>query len=149
MTRERMACAVCGRVLDEIFEDDVSVGHIHARQDSGDHIAVPVPATELRVMSRCDFCNVDLPVSEPTWVLPVHDFEIVPGHLNRGNFGMCGECKDAFSPSDLKPLIARIAAAAPFGNMMGDPRVVGLYLKLVMHHAYGDPVLWDPESPVE
>lgn len=57
MSDPRYACAVCYRVLDHV----AGAGWCHTQLDrkDEDHPAVPVPADEITVHARCDFCSTD------------------------------------------------------------------------------------------
>lgn len=71
------ACAVCGRVLDYWEKADGTSGWRHsiAAPAEDDHIAVPVPADQIQVRARCDFCYSD----EVAWVVPAREirFEVI------------------------------------------------------------------------
>lgn len=90
----RHACAVCGRVLDYFEGADGTEGWRHgmAAPEEDDHIAVPVPADEIQVRGRCDFCYAD----EAAWRLPAREvrFEI-PGFMGGGmdaDWAACDGC---------------------------------------------------------
>lgn len=77
----RAACGVCRRILDwHVPTDADGVGHVNAGRwrhtptdATADHLPVPLPAEQVNVLGRCDFCGEDTPDDE-TWIVPVRDF---------------------------------------------------------------------------
>lgn len=98
-----MVCAVCGRVLDH----HSGVGYAHTLQDRAkeDHPAVPVPAGEVPLRGRCDFCNRD----NPTWSLPAKSFSPFPGHMMDGDWAACDTCVEHIGRRDWGTLARKVA----------------------------------------
>lgn len=101
---ERHACAVCGRILDHT--DD---GWLHANVlDSTliDHIAVPVPADEIEVEEKCDFCYAD----SPAFIVPAKSF-VYMGAGSHENWAACDECARLLSRNEWNALNRRMRAS--------------------------------------
>lgn len=112
-----MACAVCARILD--FDAQIEAfTHTLAdldRENAGDHLAVPVPATTLEAKTRCDFCGEnEIPRSE-VWTVPAETFEMpmvgVPGERRRmsvGDWAACETCANLVARKRWSQLISRV-----------------------------------------
>lgn len=85
-------CRVCRRVL-ALFEDGEGTQEwVHGLQDETlDHAPVPVDQSEVKALTRCDFCNED---DTASYVLPVADFAL-PGldrNMAGDDWAACREC---------------------------------------------------------
>ena len=103
---DSMACAVCAEPLIPI--EDVSADgegreviawtHVTEARLPGqdpapdhlrpDHMAVPVPRSEVHTKLRCDFCSAQ----EPSWVVPVEPFQGTPEHQTTADWYACEVC---------------------------------------------------------
>lgn len=93
-----MVCAVCGRVLAHTDR-----GYTHMLRRDFDHIAVPVPGTEMRPTYRCDFCSAD----DPTWS---YDARTFVGPHNIGSvtgWAACDICHGAIESNQWNRLAVR------------------------------------------
>lgn len=108
--KQWQACAVCGWPLHLLQNGEVEEW-LHLRESEGDHIPVPVDQDQIRVNSRCDFCDgsdVTHVVIAPDFVLP--DRVQVPGltQASYGNWAGCAECANLVSRRAWGQLVTRV-----------------------------------------
>jgi len=137
----RMACAVCGRVLDE--HEGKGFTHTIDLLDA-DHPAVPVPDTEVEVNEKCDFCFAD----DTVWMLPASDFNLPPVRIqvyasvsleiedeslrlhSLGNWGACDPCGQLILAEQWPKVLRRVRdrwAYVHSGNPMDEDTYIGMY----------------------
>lgn len=95
----RMVCAVCGRVLDR-YEGQ---GYAHSLPEDADHVAVPVPDTQMQPEERCDFCYTD----HTEWLIPARNF-VVNGHGSEGDWAACEDCYPFIPRNDWNGLLRHV-----------------------------------------
>lgn len=91
---------------------------------------MPVLASEVPYIGRCDFCNVD----HPTWRVPASSFQVAPGHGSDGDWAACDSCVELVKVRNWS-VLARRAAPAP--HLV--PALQVLYGTLEQH-LLGEPV---------
>lgn len=108
-----MMCAVCGVVLDRWLDGWIHSGEIVG---STDHIAVPVPYDESRLVAKCDFCADAVPLKD-RWLLPARDFKIpMMNHWSRGGWMACACCASLVAQDQWNVLVDRYMARASGGD---------------------------------
>ena len=126
------ACAVCGHPLNAHKQHDGTFEYSHADPaDDTDHVTVPVPAEQLRLNLRCDFCMDD----GAPWLLPVEDYEVAPGNLNRGDWTCCTTCADLIRADRWSQIITRARDYRKVAGLPPLPRRVydSMYRQLSAH----------------
>jgi hypothetical protein len=115
------ACAICGRVLSRLGDDD----YRHAQQDIAagmdDHPAVPVPYEEAgeQFRGRCDFCSAE----QPTHVLWSEEIETPEfDSVWDAHWSACDDCAELIKVNDWRGLFrrSRTTYEAQFGPLLDD-----------------------------
>lgn len=144
---EVMACGICAAVLfaarsggevvmwlhreelvgvwDEMSDVPVEVIE-EIRQRLGlspvDHVAVPVPATEVQTATLCDFCSQP----NPQWVLPVESFEANSQQGFEKDWAVCAVCARLLKKGRWDGVLDRALdnASAKYQVSRTEPRLV-------------------------
>lgn len=107
-----MACAVCARPLDDLTVPGEPVAYVHIQEADLDHPAVPVPADQVRVRLRCDFCS-----GEPVvWQIIADDFpmpEPQSGGNSVGDWAACAPCGKLIQSNRWIGLASRVHRSLP------------------------------------
>lgn len=116
-------CAVCGRVLDIVFDSGVFVGYEHTRYDlerGVNHRPVPIDYGSPQEILRCDFCLTD----NPEYVVPVKTFPAMYGATSIGDWAACSKCAKLIQSNSWETLLRRVAHVSPAGKMLGAATVI-------------------------
>lgn len=127
-----MICAVCARVLDKF--NDAKTGEVEwrhpfdVRLKGEDHPVWPVPASQIAIETKCDFCFEE----NPQWIQPARSFgiaalNIIPGlvekegeHGSHGDWAACDTCADFLNRGDWRGLRRRALNAYMARNWEAD-----------------------------
>ena len=142
------ACAVCGRVLDQIGEE---WAHVYEVIGHGDHVAVPVDYDAIPVDVVCDFCGALILDGQVTTV-PTEPFSMPMGQSrSMGNWAACRLCAGLIEGGHWELLVRRCAIqfeeeAERLGEPPMDRRVLTQWLTetydLVRQHMTGPARPW-------
>jgi hypothetical protein len=121
-----MICAVCARVLDK-FNDNTN-GEVQWRHPydirlkGEDHAVWPVPASQIQIETKCDFCFEP----DPNWIQPARSFSIaalnaLPNlpeeHGSHSDWAACDTCADFLNRGDWRGLRRRAFTAYKERNL--------------------------------
>jgi hypothetical protein len=111
-----MICAVCARVLDKFNDNKNGVIEwrhpFDVRLKGEDHPVWPVPASQVSIETKCDFCFEP----DPQWIQPARSFAIaalnaLPNlpdeHGSHSDWAACDTCADFLNRGDWRGLRRR------------------------------------------
>jgi hypothetical protein len=130
-------CAVCGYPLERAANRESpnqpfggqEWGHIRA--DMGDHVVVPVDASEIRFNQRCDFCDIE----NATMIVLADSFNL-PGTNSRsiGNWAACDICAEMAERKRWSQLVTRVKnGTGPHARKAPRKLLLAMYEPLADH----------------